>query len=104
MAKMGSAVEDLASVPGVSAVDPATKGFIFQQTMYRIKVWRACCRRAFSLHELARRINPLPVCAGPQALCGILHEGPGHEVGVMTLSLRVTKMLTTCKRHATVLC
>ena len=39
MAKMGSAVKDLTAVPGVAAsVDPATKGFIFQQTMYRIKV------------------------------------------------------------------
>lgn len=33
-----SGKEDLLSVPGVCAsADPATKGFIFQQTMYRIK-------------------------------------------------------------------
>jgi lactoylglutathione lyase len=32
-----AAAEDLTSVPGVSQPDAATKDFIFQQTMYRIK-------------------------------------------------------------------
>ena len=68
--RMATAVQDLDAVPGVNASpDAATKGFIFQQTMYRIKVWRSLYK------ALDSRFGTLPCILMACDGCARIHSG-----------------------------
>ena len=86
IARMAAADKDLDAVPGVNASpDAATKGFIFQQTMYRIKVCLSHEQNGLARYQphvcSSDVLMPWVVAVpGPRALIAVLHWRPWHEV------------------------